>query len=77
VAVLYLSAFCVYLVLLQAGYVSFTFILILTIPTLINQYRFIGEYTDIPLLTQPQQRYDKKYTLALGMRFLTVKIDNS
>jgi len=27
----------------------------------INQHRFIGEYTNIPLLTQPQQGYDTKY----------------
>src|SRR6218665_120088 len=27
----------------------------------INQYRFISEYTNIPLLTQPQQGYDTKY----------------
>src|SRR6218665_2515420 len=27
----------------------------------INQYRFIGEYTNIPLLTQLQQGYDTKY----------------
>jgi len=28
------------------------------------QYRFIGEYRNIPLLTQPQQRYDTKYMFA-------------
>jgi len=41
-----------------------------------HQYRLIGKYTIIPLLTQPQQGYDTK-KLALGMRFLTVKLVNS
>src|SRR6218665_2669041 len=36
----------------------------------INQYRFIGEYTNIPLLTQPHRGMIQT-TCPIGIRFLT------